>query len=142
MPEPFVFQTRVRFGDTDASGRIFYASLLRHFDAAESEFLRSLGCPYAEFGIPKILFPRVRVECDYTSSLVFDDLMDITVSVDTLGRSSFTLGFAVATAGRPAARGKIVIVAVDPKTQRSTPLPEGLRNALAAYVSRTASTNA
>ena len=30
MPRnPFIYETRVRFGDTDASGRIFYASLLR-----------------------------------------------------------------------------------------------------------------
>jgi len=38
MPvKPFVYQSRVRFGDTDASGRIFYVSLLNHFDAAEAE---------------------------------------------------------------------------------------------------------
>jgi len=131
---PFVFQTRVRFGDTDASGRIFYASLLRHFDAAETELLRALGCPYADFQIPKMLFPRVHVECDYSSSLMFDDLMDIAVTVPVLGRSSFTLEFAVSVAGRPAARGKLVIVAVDPKTQKSTPLPEALRAALARCV--------
>ena len=132
----FTFQSRVRFGDTDASGRIFYASLLRHFDAAETELLRHLGCAYGDFREPKILFPRVHVDCDYTSSIVFDDLMHIEVSVPAVGRSSFTLEFGVAVDGRPAARGKLVIVAVDPKTQRSTPIPEELRLALAGYSSR------
>jgi len=131
MPEkPFVFESRVRFGDTDASGRIFYVSLLNHFDAAEAEFLRFLGVGYREIQDRKVGFPRVRVECDYTGALVYDDLMQIAVTVDRIGRSSFTLQFDVSTEGRPAARGKVTIVAIDRATQKSMPLPENLREAL------------
>ena len=136
MPQsPFLWQSRVRFGDTDASGRVFYISLLRHFEAAEHELLRSLGCHYSSFQAPKVDFPRVRVECDYTSPLVFDDLIDIAVTVERVGRSSFTLGFAVSVAGRLAARGKLTVVAMDPHTRKSTPLPEALRAALEDYAS-------
>ncbi len=131
MPaEPFVLESRVRFGDTDASGRIFYVSLLNHFDAAEAEFLRFLGVGYREIQDRKVGFPRVRVECDYTGALVYDDLMQIAVTVDRIGRSSFTLAFDVSTEGRPAARGKVTIVATDRATQKSIPLPENLREAL------------
>ena len=133
MPQsPFSWQSRVRFGDTDASGRVFYISLLRHFEAAEHEFLRAIGCPYTSFQSPKVDFPRVRVECDYTSPLVFDDVIDIEVTVERVGRSSFTLGFAVTVTGRLAARGKLTIVAMDPPTHKSTPLPDRLRAALGA----------
>jgi acyl-CoA thioester hydrolase len=132
---PFIWQSRVRFGDTDASGRIFYISLLRHFEAAEHEFLRNLGCPYTSFQAPKVDFPRVHVECDYTSPLAFDDLLDIEVTVERVGRSSFTFGFTVRVEGREAARGKLTIVAMDPVTHKSTPLPEALRDALTAYSS-------
>jgi acyl-CoA thioesterase FadM len=53
MPRnPFIYETRVRFGDTDASGPIFYASLLRHFDAAETEFIRSINWTYKGLGFP------------------------------------------------------------------------------------------
>jgi acyl-CoA thioester hydrolase len=131
MPvSPFVFQSRVRFGDTDASGRIYYVSLLNHLDAAEAEFLRSLGVGYREIQDRKTGFPRVRVECDYTGALVYDDLMDIAVTVDRVGRASFTLAFDVTVEGRPAANGKVTIVCVDRDTQRSIPLPEKLRGAL------------
>ena len=103
---PSFIESRVRFGDTDASGRIFYVSLLHHFDAAEAEFLRSLGVGYREIQDRKTGFPRVRVECDYTGALVYDDLMDIAVTVDRVGRASFTLAFDVSV-GRPRrARGK------------------------------------
>jgi YbgC/YbaW family acyl-CoA thioester hydrolase len=131
MPEkPFVLESRVRFGDTDASGRIFYVSLLNHFDAAESEFLRYLGVGYREIQDRKVGFPRVRVECDYTGALVYDDLMRIAVTVDRIGRSSFTLAFDVSVEGRNAARGKVTIVCVDRETAKSIPLPEKLRAAL------------
>lgn len=133
MPQkPFIFQSRVQFGDTDASGRIFYISLLNHFDAAESEFMRSRGIGYAQIQDRQTGFPRVRVECDYTSALVFDDLMDIAVSVHRVGGASFTLAFDVTVEGRRAARGKVTIACIDREKQRAVPLPERLRAALSS----------
>ena len=126
---PFVWPVRVRFVDTDASGRIHFTAMLRHFEAAEIEFLRSLGLLSREAAVG---FPRVHVECDYTSPLVFDDLMDIAVTVERVGRTSFTLAFDVSIDGRNAARGKLVIVTIDRATQRAIPLPEKLRAALCA----------
>ena|SRR5579862_8546848 len=131
MPiQPFVFESRVRFGDTDASGRIFYVSLLNHFDWAEAEFLRSLGVGYREIQDRKTGFPRVRVECDYTGALVYDDLMKIAVTVDRIGGASFRLAFDVKVEDRHAARGAVTIVCVSRETHRPIPLPENLRAAL------------
>jgi acyl-CoA thioester hydrolase len=130
--EPFIFQSRVRFGDTDASGRIFYISLLNHIDAAEAEFLRARAVGYREIQnqMTGLGFPRVRVECDYSSALVYDDLMDIAVTVDRVGRASFTLAFDVSVEGRQAARAKVTIACIDRGTQRAAPLPEKLRAVL------------
>ncbi len=130
--KPFIWQSRVRFGDTDASGRIFYISLLHHFDAAEVEFLRSRGVGYNIIQDGKTGFPRVHVECDYTGAITYDDLLDIAVTVDRLGRASFTLAFAASIDGRPVGHGKVTIAALDRETQRATALPERLRAALSA----------
>ena len=127
---PFTFQSRVRFGDTDASGRIFYLSLLRHLEAAESEFLRHLGFTYRDFQASEVDFPRVRIECDYISALGYDDLLDIEATVERIGSSSFTLGFVVSVKGRLAARAKLTVVAVDPRTNKSMLLPDALRTSL------------
>jgi YbgC/YbaW family acyl-CoA thioester hydrolase len=133
MPgKPFIYRSRVRFGDTDASGRIFYISLLHHFDSAEAEFLRSLGVGYHAIQDKNTGFPRVRVECDYTGALVYDDLMDIAVIVDRVGGASFTVAFDVTVEGRRAAHGKVTIACISRETQRAIPLPENLRAALTA----------
>ena len=50
--------------DTDASGRIHFTAMLRHFEAAEIEFMRSLSLErtYLDQEMRGMQFPRVRVE--------------------------------------------------------------------------------
>jgi acyl-CoA thioester hydrolase len=122
----FIYCARVRFVDTDASLRIHFTSMLRHFEAAEQEFLRSLGLQFQEMNETGVGFPRVHAECDYTDAVRYDDLLEITVSVERIGRTSYTLTYAAAVEGRPVAHGRITVVAVDLKTQKATPLPEVL----------------
>jgi acyl-CoA thioester hydrolase len=128
--QPFIWESRIRFVDTDASGRIHYTALLRHFEATEFEFLRAIGCSYISFLNEGVGFPRVHVECDYLSALRCDDLISTAVSVERVGGTSFTLGFAVTVEGRAAAKGKITIVCTDPVTQRPRPVPERMAQAL------------
>lgn len=124
MDQTFVWPHRVRFVDTDASGRIHYTSMLRFFEVAEVEFFRALGVGYSEFETETTGYPRVYVDCNYTGAVVDDDLVSIAVTVAHVGKSSFTLGFTATVRGGAVAHGKIVIVCMDKATQRSQPLPE------------------
>ncbi|HXM46063.1 MAG TPA: thioesterase family protein [Bryobacteraceae bacterium] len=126
MPN-FTHRVRVAFPDTDASGRIHFTAMLRYFESAEIEFLRSLGFSYRD--APDIGFPRVRVECEYRSAVSFDDELDIAVSVKRVGTSSYTLGFAAWKDGAMTANGSIVVVCVG-RPGRAQALPEALKDAL------------
>jgi YbgC/YbaW family acyl-CoA thioester hydrolase len=119
----FVLSSRVHFVDTDASGRIHYTAMLKHFEYAEQEFFRSLGLRYAEPHALGYGFPRVHVECDYTAFVAYDDLLTIAVVVERIGRTSFTLAFDATVEGRQVAHGKIVIVCVDVASRQSRPFP-------------------
>jgi YbgC/YbaW family acyl-CoA thioester hydrolase len=129
LPEPFFFETRIRFIDTDASGRIHYTCLFRYFESAEVEFMRSLGIKYIG---SQISFPRVHVECDYRLALVNDDLIRIEVCLTKLGRSSARLEFNTLKDGELAAHGVIVVACMDRRTQRAVPIPDDLRATLAS----------
>lgn len=122
----FKYCTRVRFVDTDASLRIHFTAMLRHFEAAEQEFLRSLGLEFQDLHATGVGFPRVHVECDYSGAVRYDDQLEIAVTVERIGRTSYTLGYTAGVEGRPVARGRITVVALDLKTQKATPLPEAL----------------
>src|SRR5689334_8591786 len=104
-PEPFRFQTRIRFIDTDASGRIHYTAMFRYFESAEIEFMRTLGVVYLERDFS---LPRVHAECDFSLPLQHDDLIDIKVCLANIGRSSVRMEFRTFRDGELAAKGVIV----------------------------------
>ncbi len=126
----FVWSSRVRFVDTDASGRIHFTAMLRHFEAAEIEFMRSLGQTVQDARAAGVTLPRVRVECTFTAMVRFDDLLDLAVIVARVGNSSYQLAFEVTVQDKLVAQGSFTIVAVDNQTQRSRPLPEAFARAL------------
>lgn len=124
----------MRFADTDASQRIHYTAMFRYFEAAEQEFLRELGLAYSTEPFRNYGFPRVHVECDFLSAIHYDDVLDVEVTVDRVGASSYTLAFGAFQGSRLAAKGKITVVCLDKLTQRSIAIPETLAIALRAHL--------
>jgi acyl-CoA thioester hydrolase len=123
--QPFRFQTRIRFIDTDASGRIHYTSMFRYFESAEIELLRTVGITYALRR--SYAFPRVHVECDFMSAIAHDDLIEIEASLIKLGRSSAHFEFRTFKDAALAAKGSVMVVCVDQDTQRAIAIPDEVR---------------
>jgi YbgC/YbaW family acyl-CoA thioester hydrolase len=131
---PFVWKDRIHFVDTDASSRIHYSSIFRHLETAEVEFFRSIGLDYQSIFDAGFSVPRVHVEADYLAPLGHDDEIDIEVRLERLGDSSLTLAFEVRRAADAsvAVRARYVMVCILLQTGRATPIPEGIRQALAS----------
>jgi YbgC/YbaW family acyl-CoA thioester hydrolase len=127
----FRWDTRIRFIDTDASGRIHYTAIFRYFESAELEFLREIGVLHEH---PATAFPRVHVECDYSAAITYDDLLTIEVSIGKIGNSSVRFEFLVLKDGEEAARGAVVVACIDRQTQRAVPIPDNIREKLLPYV--------
>ena len=128
----FTLRSRIRFVDTDFSTHIHYSALFRHFEIAETEFLRSLGVGYTQWFDRGFSLPRVHVEADYLVPLRFEDEIDVEVRIERIGESSITFGFRVIkiAGGMEAARGRIVGVCIDVNNGKSTPIPPVIREAL------------
>ncbi len=110
---------------TDIGDRVglHKSAMLRYFDAAEHEFLRSIGLKYQDLQAVGVALPRVHVEGTYTGAVYFDDMVSVQVRVERVGTSSFTLAFSASIGERPVANGRITIVALDLATQKARPLP-------------------
>jgi len=126
---PFHFSTRIRFIDTDLSGRIHYTAMFRYFESAEIEFMRSIGVLNRN---DHFWMPRVHVECDFLTAITHDDLIDIEVCLTKLGRSSIRLEFRTFKGAEVAAQGVVVVACMDKTTQRAVALPPELREKLVA----------
>lgn len=128
----------VRWEDIDAAGIINYQAYLRFFGLAEAELFRSCGLPYhVLFEEVGIWLPRARVECDFLVPVRLDDLLVVEAWFGRIGTSSIHIQFEVtrdAERGVPVARGKYVLVSVRKGEFHPFPVPQEVRERLAAYV--------
>ena len=70
---------RVRFGDTDAAGVVYYANYLRWFEAGRAELMRAGGLPYSQIVHDRGLFmPVVEAWSRYHRPARYDDSIQIT----------------------------------------------------------------
>jgi len=137
----FTIEERVRWGDVDAAGIIFYGSYIRFFEIAETELFRAVGLPYGVvFDELNIWLPRVHLECDFHRAAQLDDLLEVSVWVGKIGTTSLRLNFEVRRKDRDGkieekliATAHFVLVSTRRDNLQPVPVPEELRRALEPY---------
>ena len=139
--QKFTIEERVLWGDVDAARIIFYGSYVRFFGIAETELFRAVGMPYGKvFDELDIWLPRVHLECDFHRAAQLDDLLEVSVYVGNIGRTSLQLNFEVRRKTEDGtiekdlmATAHFVLVATDRANLKPIPVPDELRHALEAY---------
>jgi YbgC/YbaW family acyl-CoA thioester hydrolase len=108
---PFHTTRRVDFADTDMAGIVHFTNFFRYMESAEVEFLRSRGLSVKlPWEGETISFPRVAAACDYEKPARFEDVLEIAVSLERIGRKSVTYAFAFSRDGEPIANGRVTSV--------------------------------
>ena len=128
-------QEHVRWSDVDASSIIRWSAYTRFVELAETELYRAAGFSYATlWDRLDIWLPRVQFHLDCRSPARLDDLLDTSLWVARIGRSSIRLDFSVSRAGSAVvADGYLVSVAIDRQQGKSLDVPKPLVDALAPY---------
>jgi len=134
---------KVRFGDIDHAGIVYYPRFLHYFHVALEEFFTHVvGVEYhtvineQRFGLPS-----VHLEIDFRRPLRFGDAIDVEVRGLELGTTSVTWRYAVwKQDGTLAAEATIVTVSLDMDAFTKRPLPAWLHDKLAAYGAAVAAT--
>jgi acyl-CoA thioester hydrolase len=127
-----VFRTtrRIEFADTDMAGIVHFANFFRFMEAAEVEFLRSRGISvFMPWEGQKVSFPRVAASCDFIKPARFEDVLDISVGIERIGRKSVTYAFEFTLNGELIARGQITSACcrVDARPLQAIEIPASLR---------------
>ena len=111
MTSAFRTTRRVEFADTDMAGIVHFANFFRFMEAAEVEFLRQRGLHVSwAVGDSRHGFPRVSAQCDYLKPARFEDLLDMVVTVEQVGRKSVTYAFEFSKDSELIARGQVTSV--------------------------------
>ena len=133
---PFYYAAyaRVGFSDTDAQGVVYYGRYMPYFDLSRTEFHRHLGP--TNFGNADLAMRATAVE--YHAGARFDDLLEVFVRVERIGRTSITYDHAAYRIEDDAedvlmATAKATVVCIDLAERRSVPVPDAFRERVAAF---------
>jgi acyl-CoA thioester hydrolase len=125
-PASIRVQRRIEWSDTDASGYYHNTAVFRMIEAAEAALFERLGILEAAYG----RVPRAHISADFLLPLRHRDLMDITLEVAEIRRTSITYRFRMDRDGQTAVKGTVAAVLVDPETRKPIPWPDELRQPL------------
>ncbi len=121
------------WSETDAAGIAHFSSIVKFCEWAEEDLYRRLfPGRFERVGEWGVVFPRVRVECDFKAPIYAHEIVRVDIVSVEVGRSSIAYRFEVwnETRGYLAAACRIVTVSVDRRTMRSVEVPGEVREAL------------
>ncbi len=132
-PAPFCYRLRVRYGECDGQGVVYNPRYGDYVDLAVTEFLRAAFAPQNVFD-GSFEFQVVRQVIEWTAPARFDEILDIDVSLKSMGTTSYTLALAMRRAGEAdtIVTAETVNVYVHSKPWRKAPLTDVMRARLTA----------
>lgn len=125
----------VRLHDTDAAGLLFFAQQFFYVHDIYEDLLRAIGLPMENIIAEADYFlPIVHAESQYHQSLSVGHELEVSVTVEKLGTTSYTLGYLFENAlGEIVGRARTVHVSIERNSREKIPLPQGLRSRLEAF---------
>ncbi len=81
---------RVRYGETDQMGVVYYGHYAQYFEVGRTEAIRQLGLTYRELEESGILMPVVSMEVNYHQPARYDDELILRTRILELPRTMIT----------------------------------------------------
>ncbi len=82
---------RIYYEDTDAGGVVYHTNYIKYMERARTEYFRDHGFLVAELARAGFVFPVVKLDIDFKSPALHDDLLSVMTTPVRVGGSSVTL---------------------------------------------------
>lgn len=131
-------QLRVRYGETDQMGYLYYGNYALYYEVGRTESLRSLGFSYKGLEAEGVMLPVVNLQSEYFRPAFYDDLITIKTSLQQLPeKAEITFVSELYNEkGKLLNRGTVNLVFYDSLNKKKTLMPEALFKALAPYYNK------
>jgi acyl-CoA thioester hydrolase len=131
MSEEFRHRLRVRYGECDPQGVVYFARYGDFVDVGMTELWRERIGPYGEMVQAGSDMVVAEMTLRYRGSARFDDEIDVVIGVERLGDTSLTCALRIERGDEVLVEGALRQVCIDPATKRKKTLPDDVRAALA-----------
>lgn len=130
----FETQIRVRYGETDQMGCVYYGNYPLYYEVGRTEMLRSAGLSYRAMEEEGIMLPVRSLAVEYLEPARYDDLLSLRVILKELPAVRIHFFYELYNEQKILLNtGETVLVFVDRHTRRPRKAPEILLSRLKEY---------
>ena len=128
-PAHFDVEFRARYGETDQMGVVYHAEYLVWCEIGRTEYIRSVGLPYAEMERRGTALAVADASLRYHAPARYDDVIRVETSLRTVRSRAITFDYAIfnAESGVKLVTARTMLVAIDPQG-RSSVIPQDIRD--------------
>ncbi len=125
---------RVRYGETDQMGYVYYGDYAEFLEVGRVEALRSLGFPYRRLEEEGVMLPVHDLAVKYHRPARYDDLVMVRTTINALPSVRIVFTYELRNErGELLTEASTTLVFVDRATMRPARAPQALLEALRPY---------
>jgi acyl-CoA thioester hydrolase len=115
---------RVRYGETDQMGYVYYGNYAQYFEVGRVEALRQLGMSYRELEERGIMLPVYTFSIKYLKPAFYDDEITVKTTITQLPTARIHFKYECTNnAGEILNTGETTLVFIDKETKRPCGAP-------------------
>ena len=127
----FETKLRVRYGETDQMGYVYYGVYAQYYEVGRVESLRSIGISYKEIEEMGFALPVVNLNINYKKPAYYDDELTIRTIIKEFPSARVEFHYETFNEEKELLNsGRVVLVFVDKKSKRPCFAPEIVMNKL------------
>ncbi|TND08938.1 MAG: acyl-CoA thioester hydrolase [Bacteroidetes bacterium] len=125
---------RVRYGETDRMGYVYYGNYAGYYEVGRVEALRALGWNYKEMEDSGILLPVHSFSIKYHKPAYYDDLLVVKTMIKEIPKARIRFDYEMYNAkGELINEGETTLVFIKADTKRPCGSPADFVKAIAPY---------
>ena len=132
------YQKRVRYGETDQMGYLYYGHYPLLYEIGRVEAIRALGLSYKELEETHgVMMPVITVEAKYIKPALYDDNLRIDTILSAMPGRIIDFDFEIFNSNDELLhKAKVKLVFVHMTTKKMVTVPDYLKNALIPFFAR------
>jgi len=127
-------QIRVRYGETDRMGYLYYGNYAQYYEVGRVEAMRNIGLSYKGLEDSGILMPVVELQSTFVKPAHYDDLLTVTTTITEMPKVKMYFEYEIVNeAGDTINYGKTTLFFLDAVRRKPCRAPAELTEKLAPF---------
>lgn len=128
-------QIRVRYGETDQMGYLYYGNYAQYYEVGRAEMIRSLGLTYRDLEVEhSVMMPVMSLNMRFVRPALYDELLTVTTTLRKLPERTITFHHEIFNEKNKLVNGgSVKLTFIDAKTYKSIDAPEVLVGKLRSF---------